>query len=186
MYFIRLHAAQAERGKLRFPVISHRALKSNRYDTTKLHTQITRLQTFIQPTIKRVLRHFQSKIVCQYLCGIVTHIWSWLMHLIKSNFRVQIAQVTCVQFMPDFVRFFSSRREKSEGKCKKLKNNTLPLKSNYQKILIDCPRDIKCWMSENFLQLNNDKREVIIFAHSDTKRDIAKKFGQLSTNITKH
>lgn len=66
-----------------------------------------------------------------------------------------------------------------------IEKNTLPLKSNYQKILIDCPRDIKCWMSENFLQLNNDKREVIIFAHSDTKRDIAKKFGQLSTNITK-
>ncbi len=52
--------------------------------------------------------------------------------------------------------------------------------------LIDCLEDIKCWMSNNFLQLNNDKTEVILFGPSKTRNSVAGNLENLTPYIKSH
>ena len=52
----------------------------------------------------------------------------------------------------------------------------LPLKSNDSvQSLLDCLEDIKVWMSNNFLQFNSDKTEVIIFGPPKSISTVASK-----------
>ncbi len=49
----------------------------------------------------------------------------------------------------------------------------VPLKSRHSlQPLMDCLKDIKIWMANNFLQLNNEKTEVIIFGPSKIRNSI--------------
>ncbi len=43
----------------------------------------------------------------------------------------------------------------------------VPFKSRHS--LVDCLKDIKSWMENPFLQLNNEKTEVVIFGPSKTR-----------------
>ncbi len=62
----------------------------------------------------------------------------------------------------------------------------LPLKSrDSMQPLIDCLEDIKCWMSNNFLQLNN-KTEVILFGPSKTRNSVAGNLENLTPYIKSH
>ncbi len=49
--------------------------------------------------------------------------------------------------------------------------------------LIVCLDHIKCWMSNNFLQLNNDKTEVILFGPSKTRNSVAGNLANLTPYI---
>ena len=63
----------------------------------------------------------------------------------------------------------------------------LPLKSdNSIPPLLDCLQDIKCWMNNNFLQLNDNKTEVIIFGPSKARPLIEEKLAHLSSFVKPH
>lgn len=48
---------------------------------------------------------------------------------------------------------------------------------------MDCLEDIKCWMAQNFLQLNESKAEVILLGSSDSIKSITSSLGNLSTLV---
>ncbi len=52
--------------------------------------------------------------------------------------------------------------------------------------LFDCLRDVKQWMSANFLQLNESKTEVLLFGSSASTEVVASKMGPLSGNLHSH
>ncbi len=55
----------------------------------------------------------------------------------------------------------------------------VPLKSRHSlQPLMDCLKDIKIWMANNFLQLNNEKTEVIIFGPSKIRNSIVSNLDQ--------
>ncbi len=63
----------------------------------------------------------------------------------------------------------------------------LPLKSwDAMLPLIDCFEELKCWMSNNFLQLNNDKTEVILFGPSKTRNYVAGNLENLTPYVKSH
>uniref|UniRef100_A0A8C5HYQ9 Reverse transcriptase domain-containing protein n=1 Tax=Gouania willdenowi TaxID=441366 RepID=A0A8C5HYQ9_GOUWI len=41
-------------------------------------------------------------------------------------------------------------------------------------VLCDCLEKVNCWMSENFLQLNHDKTEVIVFGNKEKRTAVSK------------
>ncbi len=53
-----------------------------------------------------------------------------------------------------------------------------PIKDNNGSVsgLFDCLCYIKCWMNMNFLQLNNDKTEIVIFTPPNMTPDIVNQF----------
>ena len=57
----------------------------------------------------------------------------------------------------------------------------LKLKNNYSlKPLLDCLCEIKSWMSQNFLMLNDNKTEVILFGPTHTTTSISASLGPLT------
>ncbi len=52
--------------------------------------------------------------------------------------------------------------------------------------LFDCLRDVKQWMSANFLQLNESKTEVLLFGSPASTEVVASKLGPLSGNLHSH
>ncbi len=52
--------------------------------------------------------------------------------------------------------------------------------------LFDCLRDVKQWMSANFLQLNHSKTEVLSFGSPASTEVFASKLGPLSGNLHSH
>ena len=50
----------------------------------------------------------------------------------------------------------------------------------------NCLEDIKCWMANNFLQLNESKAEVILFGLPDSTNSISHNLGSLSPSIKPH
>ncbi len=65
----------------------------------------------------------------------------------------------------------------------------LPLNPNDQsKItnIFNCINEIKSWMTENFLQLNKDKSEIILFGPPDNINLLSSGLGNLSTLIKPH
>lgn len=71
----------------------------------------------------------------------------------------------------------------------------LPLGSILQNITDNCDsiksitaslHDVKCWMANNYLQLNNSKAEVILFGSPRVTERIAGHLGTLSSNIHEH
>ena len=48
--------------------------------------------------------------------------------------------------------------------------------------LLTCLSSIKCWMSENFLKLNEDKTEVLIIGSSEQKTIISRQLGNLAVD----
>ncbi len=60
-----------------------------------------------------------------------------------------------------------------------------PVKNNncYMSTLFACLQDIKCWMDLNFLQLNNDKTEIMVFGPTAVSSGIVKQLGPLSSNV---
>jgi len=52
--------------------------------------------------------------------------------------------------------------------------------------LFDYSREVKQWMSANFLQLNDSKMEVSIFGSSKFTEVVASKLGPLSGNLHTH
>ena len=62
----------------------------------------------------------------------------------------------------------------------------LPLKPNdwcNLNSLMDCLEDIKCWMAQNVLQLNEGKSEVVLFSPPDSIKVITNSLGNLSTLV---
>ena len=62
----------------------------------------------------------------------------------------------------------------------------LPLKPNDRQnlnSLLDCLEDIKCWMAQNVLQLNENKTEVILFGPPDSIKLTTSSLGNLSTLV---
>ncbi|XP_061902364.1 uncharacterized protein LOC133649723 [Entelurus aequoreus] len=60
----------------------------------------------------------------------------------------------------------------------------LPLKTDDPSgldLLKDCLRDIKEWMSQSFLQLNDTKSEILLFGNSTSVSQIRKNLGSLAT-----
>lgn len=55
-------------------------------------------------------------------------------------------------------------------------SNTLPL-------VRACLSDMKCWMSQNFLQLNESKSEVLLFDPPSLDSNMQDHLGNLSSNI---
>ncbi len=51
---------------------------------------------------------------------------------------------------------------------------------------MDCLKDIKIWMANNFLQLNNEKNEVIIFGPSKIRNSIVSNLDSLTPYVTSH
>ncbi len=51
---------------------------------------------------------------------------------------------------------------------------------------MDCLKDIKIWMANNFLQLNNEKTEVIIFGPSKIRNSIVSNLDSLTPYVTSH
>ncbi len=49
-----------------------------------------------------------------------------------------------------------------------------------------CLKDIKIWMANNFLQLNNEKTEVIIFGPSKIRNSIVSNLDSLTPYVTSH
>ena len=49
--------------------------------------------------------------------------------------------------------------------------------------LMSCLDDIKCWMAQNFLQLNENKCEIILFGPPDTVTTLTNTLGNLSTLV---
>ena len=63
----------------------------------------------------------------------------------------------------------------------------LPLKSaDSLQTLLDCLEEVKVWMGSNFLQINNDKTEVIIFGPSKSKTPRTADLGILSPYVKSH
>lgn len=63
----------------------------------------------------------------------------------------------------------------------------LPLKSSDSiQSLLDCLEDIKIWMSNNYLQLNSDKTEVIVFGPPKSISTVADKLANLTPYIRSH
>ncbi len=61
----------------------------------------------------------------------------------------------------------------------------VPLKSRHSlQPLMDCLKDIKIWMANNFLQLNNEKTEVIIFGPSKIRNSIVSNLDSLTPYVT--
>ncbi|KAL2104366.1 hypothetical protein ACEWY4_001234 [Coilia grayii] len=61
----------------------------------------------------------------------------------------------------------------------------IPIKSDDASSMtkvLDCLNDIQCWMSRNFLQLNENKTEVILFGPPNQVSDLKKMLGPLSPN----
>ena len=62
----------------------------------------------------------------------------------------------------------------------------LPLKPNDRQnlnSLLDCLEDIKCWMAQNVLQLNENNSEVILFGPPDSIKLTTSSLGNLSTLV---
>uniref|UniRef100_A0A8B9RC03 Alkylated DNA repair protein AlkB homologue 8 N-terminal domain-containing protein n=1 Tax=Astyanax mexicanus TaxID=7994 RepID=A0A8B9RC03_ASTMX len=53
-------------------------------------------------------------------------------------------------------------------------------------LMFDCMRDVECWMSKNFLKLNQDKTDIIIFGNPDSVSVKANDLGPLNTNVHDH
>ncbi len=51
---------------------------------------------------------------------------------------------------------------------------------------MDCLKDIKIWMANNFLQLNNEKTEVIIFGPFKIRNSIVSNLDSLTPYVTSH
>lgn len=49
--------------------------------------------------------------------------------------------------------------------------------------LMSCLEDIKCWMAQNFLQLNENKSEIILFGPPDSVTSLTNSLGNLSTLV---
>ncbi len=63
----------------------------------------------------------------------------------------------------------------------------VPLKSRHSlQHLMDCLKDIQIWMANNFLQLNNEKTEVIIFGPSKIRNSIVSNLDSLTPYVTSH
>ena len=65
----------------------------------------------------------------------------------------------------------------------------LPLKiSNLGSIsvLLKCIKDIKSWMARSFLQLNQNKTELLVFGPTDTPSSIISALGPLSSHLKQH
>ena len=63
----------------------------------------------------------------------------------------------------------------------------LPLKSaDLLQTLLDCLEEVKVWLGSNFLQINNDKTEVIIFGPSKSKTPRTADLGILSPYVKSH
>ena len=65
----------------------------------------------------------------------------------------------------------------------------LPLKPNDHSTLTNlnnCLADIKCWMAQNFLQLNDSKFELVLFGPPDSITQIKTDLGNLSVFVKPH
>lgn len=49
--------------------------------------------------------------------------------------------------------------------------------------VVDCIKDINCWMAQNFLPLNNSKSEILLFSSSKSISLIKNSLGPLSSNV---
>ena len=61
----------------------------------------------------------------------------------------------------------------------------IPLKTGNTVIpqILDCLSDIKCWMSQNSLQLNDSKSEILLFGPPNSIPAFQSQLGNLSNNI---
>ena len=65
----------------------------------------------------------------------------------------------------------------------------LPLKSGengFLHLIFDSLRDINCWICKNFFNLNQVKKDIIIFTNPDLARAIANGLGPLSFYVHSH
>lgn len=49
--------------------------------------------------------------------------------------------------------------------------------------LLNCLEDVKCWMARNFLELNDNKTEVILFAPPSLVTRMSNALGPLAANL---
>lgn len=61
----------------------------------------------------------------------------------------------------------------------------LPLNANKSRLnrIIKCLVDIKNWMAQNFLQLNEDKTEIFCFGSANSFVSFSDQLGNLSTYV---
>ncbi|KAL0964863.1 hypothetical protein UPYG_G00330070, partial [Umbra pygmaea] len=58
--------------------------------------------------------------------------------------------------------------------------------SNSMQHILDCLKEIKIWMANSFLQLNDNKTEVIVFGSSKSQNLISAKLGPLAPYVKSH
>ena len=134
------------------------------FNIRSTHTEHTHTHTHMRPCIRAHIFFITSCVVWRDLCGVVyvsAPLWSitytGLSQRLMTGQRAALFFFVFLDEAPLFFFFFHFRVPPEREWVKKKKKKK-------KKVCLGVSASVKSWMSENFLQLDDTKSEVIVFA----------------------